>query len=77
MKNDKRDIMKPVAVAVFATILTGVLTAVASMYTDIGKLKIKELTLREKVNDIHSDVKDIKWFLIEENGVNINKKKTR
>lgn len=74
MSDAKPAIMKPVAVAILITMLTGGVTAIAGMYMDISTLKFKDKTLTEKVDTIGSDVKEIKWFLIEQNGGNIDRK---
>lgn len=75
MKNRPSSPFKPIAIAILTTMATGIITAVASMYTDISMLKIKEKTLEQKVDTISTDVKEIKWFLIEQNNGNITKKR--
>lgn len=74
MKNRPSSSLRPIAIAILTTMATGILTAFASMYSDISMLKIKEKTLEQKVDTISTDVKDIKWFLIERNGGNIKKR---
>ena len=66
---------KTIATGILTTMLIGLITAFIGMYTDIHDLKARERGLKEKINEVHQDVREIKWFLIEKNGGNINKKR--
>ena len=73
---------KTVTAGILGTMLMGAVTAVASMYMDVDRLKHKEKTLEQKIDRldkkadvIDENVKKIRLFLIERNGGNITKKR--
>ena len=72
-----RSLFRQATIGILITIISGAIAAVAGMYTDISLLQQKEKTLTQKVDVIDSNVKDIKWFLIERNGGNIDKRNKR
>jgi len=73
-RNERTTMFKSITKAILTAIGIGFLTSYVNMFIDVDRLKAGEGHVLETVREIHTEVREIKWFLIKNNGAKIEQR---